>query len=59
MCVVYIVVQLIAGAVGSLAARAFFGIAGNLAATQPQPGLGLQAVLFEASSRSADGAGNG
>ena len=33
---------------GSLAARAFFGVEGNLAATVPQPGLAPQAALFEA-----------
>lgn len=48
MCGVYIVVQLVAAAAGSFAARAFFGIEGNLAATMPQPGQALQAALFEA-----------
>lgn len=48
MCGVYILVQLIAAAAGSFSARAFFGIEGNLAATLPQPGLALQAALFEA-----------
>ena len=45
---VYVVVQLVAGAAGSLLARAFFGVAGNLAATVPQPGQIWQAVAFEA-----------
>src|SRR3984893_7236816 len=45
---VYVVVQLVAGAAGSLLARAFFGGAGNLAATVPQPGQIWQAVAFEA-----------
>ena len=48
MCGVYWVVQLIAAAAGSFAARGFFGVAGNLAATVPQPGLGLAAAAFEA-----------
>lgn len=45
---VYWVVQFAAGACGSLAARAFFGVEGNLAATMPQPGLSWQAAGFEA-----------
>ncbi len=45
---VYVIVQLFAAAAGSFAARAFFGIQGNLAATQPRSGLAPQAVLFEA-----------
>lgn len=45
---VYVVVQLLAAAAGSLLARAFFGIEGSLAATQPQPGLAWQAAAFEA-----------
>lgn len=45
---VYIVVQLFAAACGAFTARAFFGIEGNLAATQPQPGMDWQAVGFEA-----------
>ncbi|MFO1058930.1 MAG: aquaporin [Dongiaceae bacterium] len=45
---VYAVVQLLAGALGSGTARLFFGVAGNLAATQPQPGLALAAAGFEA-----------
>src|SRR5260370_35856438 len=44
---VYVVVQLAAAAAGSLLARAFFGVAGNLAATVPQPGQLWQAVAFE------------
>lgn len=48
MCGAYVVVQLIAATAGSLLARAFFGIEGNLAATIPQQGQALQAVLFEA-----------
>ena len=45
---IYVVVQLVAGSAGSLAARAFFGVEGNLAATRPPPGLAPQAVVFEA-----------
>ncbi len=48
MCGAYVTVQLLAAVAGSLLARAFFGIEGNLAATQPQPGLALAAVGFEA-----------
>jgi len=48
MCGIYVVVQLVGAAVGSFTARAFFGVEGNLAATQPQPGLAPQAVAFEA-----------
>ena len=44
----YVVVQFAAAAGGSLLARAFFGTAGNLAATTPQPGQEWQAVGFEA-----------
>jgi glycerol uptake facilitator-like aquaporin len=44
----YWVVQLAAAAFGSLLARAFFGDAGRLAATTPQPGKSWQAVGFEA-----------
>src|SRR6266481_6527320 len=44
---VYVVVQMAAAAAGSLLARAFFGVAGNLAATVPQPGQLWQAVAFE------------
>jgi aquaporin Z len=45
---VYFMVQLLAAAAGSLLARALFGVAGNLAATVPQPDQLWQAVLFEA-----------
>jgi glycerol uptake facilitator-like aquaporin len=45
---VYRVVQFVATACGSLLARAFFGVAGNLAATMPPPGLAWQAAGFEA-----------
>jgi glycerol uptake facilitator-like aquaporin len=45
---VYVVVQLVAAAAGSLLARVFFGVEGNLAATVPQPGQLWQAVAFEA-----------
>lgn len=48
MCGIYVVVQLVAACVGSLVARAFFGVAGNLAAVTPQPGQALQATAFEA-----------
>jgi glycerol uptake facilitator-like aquaporin len=48
MAVVYWVVQFVAAACGSLLARAFFGIEGNLAATTPPPGLVWQAAGFEA-----------
>lgn len=44
----YWVVQFAAAACGSLVARAFFGTAGNLAATMPKPGLYWQAAGFEA-----------
>ena len=44
----YWVVQFAAAASGSLLARAFFGPAGNLAATKPQPGQSWQAAGFEA-----------
>jgi glycerol uptake facilitator-like aquaporin len=47
MCGAYIVVQLAAAVAGSMLARAFFGIEGNLAATQPQPGLAWAAAGFE------------
>lgn len=47
MCGAYVTVQLLAAVAGSLLARAFFGIEGNLAATQPQQGLALAAVGFE------------
>jgi MIP family channel proteins len=45
---IYWVVQLAAAVFGSLLARAFFGPAGHLAATNPQPGKAWQAVAFEA-----------
>jgi aquaporin Z len=44
----YWIVQFAAGTCGSLLARAFFGPAGHLAATRPQPGLSWQAAGFEA-----------
>ena len=45
---VYWVVQFAAAVCGSLLARAFFGPAGHLAATMPQPGQSWQAAVFEA-----------
>jgi aquaporin Z len=45
---VYWVVQFAAAVSGSLLARAFFGRAGNLAATMPKPGQSWQAAGFEA-----------
>jgi glycerol uptake facilitator-like aquaporin len=44
----YWVVQFAAAVCGSLLARAFFGPAGNLAATMPKPGQSWHAVGFEA-----------
>jgi aquaporin Z len=44
----YWVVQFAAAVGGSLLARAFFGPAGNLAATMPKPGQSWQAAGFEA-----------
>jgi aquaporin Z len=44
----YWVVQFAAAACGSLLARAFFGVAGHLAATMPPPGLAWPAAGFEA-----------
>ena len=44
----YWVVQFVAAACGSFLARAFFGRAGNLAATMPKPGQSWQAAIFEA-----------
>ena len=44
----YWIVQFAAAVCGSLLARAFFGVAGNLAATMPPPGLAWQAAGFEA-----------
>ena len=48
MAVVYWIVQFTAAACGSLLARAFFGPAGNLAATVPKPGASWPAASFEA-----------
>jgi len=48
MAVAYWVVQFAAAACGSLLARGFFGPAGNLAATMPQPGQSWPAAGFEA-----------
>jgi aquaporin Z len=48
MAIVYWIVQFTAAACGSLLARAFFGPAGNLAATVPKPGQSWQAASFEA-----------
>jgi aquaporin Z len=48
MAAAYWVVQLGAATCGSLLARAFFGRAGNLAATMPKPGQSWQAAAFEA-----------
>ncbi len=45
---VYWIVQFAGAAAGSLVARAFFGTAGNLAATRPQPDFAWQAAGFEA-----------
>lgn len=44
---IYWVVQFAAAVCGSLLARAFFGPAGHLAATMPQPGQSWQAAAFE------------
>ena len=44
---IYWVVQFAAAVCGSLLARAFFGRAGHLAATVPQPGQSWQAAAFE------------
>jgi aquaporin Z len=44
----YWLIQFAAAACGSLLARAFFGPAGNLAATMPKPGQSWQAACFEA-----------
>jgi len=44
----YWIVQFVAAAGGSGLARAFFGPAGNLAATMPKPGQSWQAAGFEA-----------
>jgi aquaporin Z len=48
MAAAYWVVQFGAAICGSLLARAFFGPAGNLAATMPKPGQSWQAGAFEA-----------
>ena len=48
MALAYWLVQFVAAAGGSLLARAFFGVAGNLAATRPPQGLNWQAAGFEA-----------
>jgi glycerol uptake facilitator-like aquaporin len=48
MAVAYWMVQFAAAAFGSLLARAYFGPAGNLAATMPKPGQSWQAAGFEA-----------
>lgn len=48
MAIAYWFVQFGAAVCGSLLARAFFGKAGNLAATMPKPGLSWQAGGFEA-----------
>jgi len=48
MAVIYWAVQFAAAVCGSLLARAFFGTAGNLAATMPKPGQSWQAAAFEA-----------
>ena len=45
---VYWVVQFAAAICGSLLARAFFGVHGNLAATMPPHGMSWQAAAFEA-----------
>jgi glycerol uptake facilitator-like aquaporin len=44
----YWLTQFVAAVSGSLMARAFFGPAGNLAATMPKPGQSWQAACFEA-----------
>ena len=44
----YWLTQFVAAVGGSLLARAFFGPAGNLAATMPKPGQSWQATCFEA-----------
>jgi aquaporin Z len=48
MAAAYWVVQFGAAVCGSLLARAFFGTAGHLAATMPEPGQSWQAAAFEA-----------
>ena len=44
---VYFVVQIAAAIFGSFLAWMFFGTAGNLARTDPQPGQDIQAMVFE------------
>ena len=44
---VYFVVQIAAAIFGSFLAWMFFGTAGNLARTDPQPGQDVQAMFFE------------
>ena len=44
---VYFVVQIAAAIFGSFLAWMFFGTAGNLARTDPQPGQDIQAMFFE------------
>jgi MIP family channel proteins len=48
MAAIYWIVQFGAAICGSLLARAFFGSAGNLAATMPKPGQSWPSVGFEA-----------
>jgi glycerol uptake facilitator-like aquaporin len=48
MAATYWLVQFVAAIAGALLARAFFGPLGNLAATRPPHGLGLQSAGFEA-----------
>src|ERR1700726_3946695 len=48
MAIAYWIVQFAAAVCGSLLARAFFGPAGNLAATMPKPGQSWQSAGFEA-----------
>lgn len=48
MALVYMVVQFSAAAAGSCLALTLFGDGGNLAATNPQPGMMWQAVVLEA-----------
>ena len=44
----YVVVQCLAAIAAAFAARAFFGDSSGLARTDPQPGLAIEAVVFEA-----------
>lgn len=48
MAFAYFVVQFVAACAGSLLARAYFGVGGNLAATIPPPGQEWPSVGFEA-----------